>query len=47
MLRVGCSTFQSEVLLRIDDKHVVEFLPAGMGIQVSLHALHTLLGLIV
>ena len=46
MLKVEYGKFRPEHLVVIDEG-IVKFSPAGEGIKVSLHAFHTLLGLIV
>ena len=47
MLEYEYGISRSEESLVIDEEGIVEFSPAGEGTRVSLHALHTLLGLIV
>ena len=47
MLKVEYGKFRREQCLLLIDEGIVEFSPAGEGTKVSLHAFHTLLGLIV
>ena len=47
MLKCEYDIFRPEEALIMDEEGIVGFSPAGDGKKVSLHALHTLLGLIV